>query len=49
LDSILAQQKTVPIELYTLDGGHLTFANMGAFYDTGEHQGEAGEMVVPCY
>ncbi len=40
---------TVPVELYTLDGGHLYFNNMGIFYDTGEHEGERGEMVVPCY
>lgn len=48
--SIFTQDNnTVPIKLYTLDGGHLTFTNMGLFYDTGEHEGEAGDMAVPCY
>lgn len=45
-----AQSNTsVPMKLYTLDGGHLAFKNMGIFYDTGEHEGEPGEMAVPCY
>lgn len=46
----LAQHQTsVPVQLYTMDGGHLDFTNMGIFYDTGEHEGEQGEMAVPCY
>lgn len=45
-----AQHKTsFSVQLYTLDGGHLAFKDMGIFYDTGEHEGEAGEMAVPCY
>lgn len=39
----------VTVQFYTLDGGHLSFTNMGIFYDTGEHEGESGEMAVPCY
>ncbi len=39
----------VTVQFYPLDGGHLSFTNMGIFYDTGEHEGESGEMAVPCY
>lgn len=42
-------QNATDIKVYVLDGGHLYFKNMGIFYDTGEHNGEPGEMVVPCY
>lgn len=27
------------VRLYTLDGGHLEFKNMGHFADSGEHEG----------
>ncbi len=39
----------VAMQFYTLDGGHLDFKNMGAFSDTGEHEGEPGSIAVPCY
>lgn len=37
------------LRFYALDGGRLDFANMGAFCDTGENEGKAGTLAVPCY
>lgn len=47
---VYPQAARVPdMKVYALSGGQLHFKNMGIFYDTGEHEGEVGYMVVPCY
>jgi N-acyl homoserine lactone hydrolase len=37
------------LRLYVLDCGHATFKDMGGFSDTGEYDGLAGEIAVPCF
>jgi glyoxylase-like metal-dependent hydrolase (beta-lactamase superfamily II) len=37
------------LRLYVLDCGHATFKDMGGFSDTGEYDGKAGEIAVPCF
>jgi len=37
------------LRLYALDCGHATFKDMGGFSDTGEYDGKAGEIAVPCF
>ena len=41
------QVKTV--RLYTLDCGRADVSDMGSFADTGEYDGKAARLVVPCY
>jgi N-acyl homoserine lactone hydrolase len=37
------------VRLYTLDCGQATFKDMGGFSDTGEYDGQSGEIAVPCF
>lgn len=37
------------LRLYTLDCGHATFKDMGGFSDTGEYDGKAGDIAIPCF
>jgi len=37
------------LRLYTLDGGELDFKDMSSFSDTGDYDGKAGKVVVPCF
>ena len=37
------------IELYAMDCGHSTFADVGMFADDGSLAGQARELIVPCY
>jgi hypothetical protein len=37
------------VRLYTLDCGQATFKDMGGFSDTGEYDGQSGEVAVPCF
>jgi glyoxylase-like metal-dependent hydrolase (beta-lactamase superfamily II) len=39
----------VDVRLYALDCGHASFKDMAAFSDTGEYDGKAGELAVPCF
>jgi N-acyl homoserine lactone hydrolase len=40
---------TAQVRLYTLDCGHANFKDMGGFSDTGEFDGKAGSLAVPCF
>jgi N-acyl homoserine lactone hydrolase len=35
--------------MYALDCGHATFKDMGGFSDTGEYDGQPGEVADPCF
>jgi N-acyl homoserine lactone hydrolase len=35
--------------IYVFDCGHAAFKDMGAFSDTGEYDGKAGEIAAPCF
>jgi N-acyl homoserine lactone hydrolase len=37
------------LRLYALDCGHASFKDMGGFSDTGEYDGQPGEIVAPCF
>lgn len=37
------------VRLYAIDCGHLSFKDMAMFSDTGEFDGQRGEMAVPCF
>jgi glyoxylase-like metal-dependent hydrolase (beta-lactamase superfamily II) len=37
------------VRLYAIDCGHLSFKDMAMFSDTGEFDGQSGEMAVPCF
>src|SRR6185437_12808995 len=37
------------LRLYTLDGGELDFKDMSSFSDTGDYDGKAGKVAVPCF
>jgi N-acyl homoserine lactone hydrolase len=37
------------VRLYALDCGHGTFKDMGGFSDTGEYDGQPGEIADPCF
>jgi N-acyl homoserine lactone hydrolase len=41
--------RVLDLRLYVLDCGHATFKDMGGFSDTGEYDGKAGEIAVPCF
>jgi N-acyl homoserine lactone hydrolase len=38
-----------PVRLYVLDCGVATFKDMGGFSDTGDYDGQSGEVAVPCF
>jgi N-acyl homoserine lactone hydrolase len=40
---------TARVRLYALDCGVATFKDIGGFSDTGEYDGQAGEVAVPCF
>jgi N-acyl homoserine lactone hydrolase len=37
------------VRLYALDCGHASFKDMGMFPDTGEYDGQPGEIADPCF
>lgn len=37
------------VRLYALDCGHASFKDMGMFSDTGEYDGQPGEIADPCF
>jgi glyoxylase-like metal-dependent hydrolase (beta-lactamase superfamily II) len=37
------------VQLYALDCGHASFKDMGMFSDTGEYDGQPGEIADPCF
>jgi N-acyl homoserine lactone hydrolase len=37
------------IKLYAIDCGHGTFADFGAFSDTGDYDGQGRSLAVPCF
>jgi N-acyl homoserine lactone hydrolase len=37
------------VRLYALDCGHASFKDMGMFSDTGEYDGQRGEIADPCF
>jgi glyoxylase-like metal-dependent hydrolase (beta-lactamase superfamily II) len=37
------------VELYAMDCGHTTFADIGMFADDGSMSGQSRELIVPCY
>ena len=37
------------VRMYALDCGHATFKDMGGFSDTGEYDGQPGEVADPCF
>ncbi len=37
------------VQLYTLDGGNLYFKSFNILSDTGEYNGQSGNLAVPCY
>lgn len=39
----------VDVRLYALDCGHAAFSDMGQFSDTGEYDGQPGEIADPCF
>ncbi|MDP9009426.1 MAG: N-acyl homoserine lactonase family protein [Pseudomonadota bacterium] len=45
----VGQAGTPELRLYVLDCGHASFKDMGGFSDTGEYDGLAGEIAVPCF
>jgi N-acyl homoserine lactone hydrolase len=44
-----SRASTPELRLYAFDCGHATFKDMGGFSDTGEYDGKAGEIAVPCF
>jgi glyoxylase-like metal-dependent hydrolase (beta-lactamase superfamily II) len=42
-------QEAPAIELYAMDCGHSTFADVGMFADDGSMDGQSRELIVPCY
>jgi glyoxylase-like metal-dependent hydrolase (beta-lactamase superfamily II) len=47
-----AESETSPVtsvRLYAIDCGHLSIRDMAMFSDTGEFDGQQGEMAVPCF
>ena len=37
------------VELYAMDCGHATFTDVGIFADDGSFDGQARDLIVPCY
>lgn len=49
LQPVQAANTPAAVRLYTLDCGRIENTNLTFFSDTGEHAGEHGTLVVPCY
>ena len=45
----VSANEAAEVRLYALDCGHAEFKDMAMFSDTGEYDGKAGALVVPCF
>ncbi|QWP77119.1 N-acyl homoserine lactonase family protein [Lysobacter sp. K5869] len=44
-----AEPKVESLRLYAFDCGRIVFDDLGAFSDTGEYDGQPGELSAPCF
>lgn len=44
-----AEPEIPSLRLYTIDCGRVRFDDLGPFADTGEYEGQSGELTTPCF